>query len=120
MPQSSPEMNQDLPSDEDLHESLVQARHGLALNERARTLQRQLMRDWETYRQRTADIGASPISLLKLEALASIAALTDFHCFMAHKCTEEGMHEGAHQWSVDEGFLASAFTVLSQVDTESL
>ena len=116
-------MNQDLPSDEDLQESLVQARHGLALNERARTLQRQLVLDWGTYRQQTeggADTGASPVSLLKLEALASIAALTDFHCFMAHKCTEQGMHEQAHHWSVDEGFLASAFTVLSQVDTESL
>ena len=123
MPRSSPESNHDLPSDEDLQESLTSARHGLALNERARTLQKKLVLDWETYRQRIADgsdVGTSPVSLLKLEALASIAALTDFHCFMADKFAEAGMDEQAHGWAVDEGFLASAFCVLSQVDTESV
>ncbi len=122
MPSSNPEPDYDPLSDDELHESLVQARHGLALNERSIEVMHKLQHDWTAYRKQcSAGIatGASPVSLLKLEALASIAALSDFHCHMAHCLMEDGSAEEAHGWSVEEGYLNAAFTLLAQIDTES-
>lgn len=123
MPTSNPEPDYDAFSDEELQESLVQARHGLALNERSRAVKQQLAEDWERYRAlacEDAETGASPVSLLKLEAMAAIAALADFHCHMSHELLDRGLETESHGWAVDEGFLNAAFTILTHVNTEDL
>lgn len=121
MPNTNPEADYGPLSDEELQESLVHARHGLALNERSRAVKQQLCEDWERYRIQAAEgseTGASPVSLLKLEAMASIAALADFHCVMSHQLIDAEMHEEAHGWAIDEGYFNAAFTILAHVNTE--
>jgi len=123
MRNSNPEPDYDPLSDEELQESLVNARHGLALNERSRAMKQQLSEDWERYRALAcegAETGASPVSLLKLEAMAAIAALADFHCSMSHQLLDGGLELESHGWAVDEGFLNAAFTILTHVNTEDL
>jgi hypothetical protein len=38
---------------------------------------------------------------------------------MAHCLMDDGSPEEAHGWSVEEGYLNAAFTLLAQIDTES-
>ena len=111
------------PSDDDLNASLRCARDELTLRSRTRTLCLQLQQDWESYRKARladADTGSSPVNTLKLEAMAAIAALADFHCCAAHNLNDEGDDEAAHSWSLDEGMLRSAYVLLANIDTETL
>ncbi|MCE2836874.1 MAG: hypothetical protein LW834_07915 [Cyanobium sp. 49614_E6] len=120
MANSNPDLN---PSHEDLHLHFAEARHQLAVTERSDALTEQLSADWEAYRQRLLngqETGASPISLLKIEAMASLRALAGFHCYMAHELIDGGMHDEAHHWAIDEGYLSSAYALLVQVDMESI
>jgi hypothetical protein len=123
MSDTNPDPDNQAPSDQELHSSLQQIRYNLAVLERARAIKQQLGEDWELYRGLAADDaerGASPVSKLKVEAIATIATLGEFHCRMAHCLAEEGEHRAAHAWAVDEGILQAAGAVLNRVDTESL
>lgn len=123
MQNSNPEPDQTTCSDEELQVRLQEARHNLAVNERADELSAKLSADWEAYRLQRIDkqdTGASPVSLLKIEALAAIRALAGFHCYMAHELIEAQLHEEAHHWAVDEGYLNAAHTVLAEVSVEQL
>jgi hypothetical protein len=108
---------------DELHHGLRAARAGLALQERIAVLQSQLSKDWEAHRQAVQAnqaTGLSPVGQLKLEALASIAALSNFHCAAAHDLIHAGDHEAAHCWTLDEGALNVAFDVLSGVDLSDI
>jgi hypothetical protein len=108
--------------DELLH-GLHEVRVNLALNERMGQIAEQLSDDWEAWRTAKIDgkaTGLSPVAQLKLEALASIAALSDFHCSVAHQLIDAGMHDAAHGWTLDEGALNVAFDVLNGVNTRDI
>ena len=111
------------PGDDELNASLRSARDELTLRSRTRILCEQLQQDWEAYRQarlNDSDTGSSPVNTLKLEAMAAIAALADFHCCCAHHLAEDDDPELAHNWTLDEGMLRSAYVLLAHIDTETL
>jgi hypothetical protein len=122
LPDNGSDDSRDAELSESFHSSIAAARHQLAINERTRTLTRQLAKDWSSYTKARRDdepTGASPLSTLKVEALASVAALADFHCSMSHQSVANDMEDVGHGWAVDEGFLQAAFTLIFNVDTES-
>jgi hypothetical protein len=95
----------------------------MAVTERTKALSKKLHGDWDAYTKEVMGdkpTGACPLSALKIEALASIAALAEFHCNLSRRAGDLGDGNIAHAWAVDEGFLQSAFTLLTMVDTESL
>lgn len=110
------------PGDDELNASLRTVRDELTIRSRTRSLCDQLQQDWEVYRKARlddADTGSSPVNTLKLEAMAIISALADFHCCTAHHL-ESDDPELAHNWTIDEGVLRSAYILLAHIDTETL
>lgn len=124
MPDHNPDATPLLqPDDDELNAQLRSARDELAIRSRTRTLCLQLQQDWEIYRKARlddADTGSSPVNTLKLEAMAIISALADFHCCAAHGLMEQGEDETAHNWTLDEGMLRAAYIQLAHIDTETL
>ena len=106
---------------DELHHGLRAIRSNLALKERIEALSDQLSRDWEDHRKAVLNgcsTGLSPIAQLKMEAMASIAALSSFHCAVAHDLIDHGDHQAAHAWTLDEGAFNVAFDILSNIDVE--
>jgi len=104
-------------------DGLREARVTMALKARTQRISSQLADEWDEWRAAVEDgraAGLSPVATLKLEALACIAALSDFHCSMAHQLIDAQMHEAAHGWALDEGALNVAFDVLSGVNTRDI
>jgi hypothetical protein len=121
-PSSDPSTPLSVPSETELLDSLSEIRQRLALKARTDELKSELQDDWTAYcaaRTEGKAFGASPVSVLKTEALAAIAVLKDFHCNMAGQCTDAHMHPQSHAMSVDEGILLAAFNLIAMVDCES-
>ena len=107
--------------DDELHHGLRAIRSNLALKERIKALSDQLSRDWDDHRKAVLNgcsTGVSPIAQLKMEAMASIATLSDFHCAVAHGLIDHGDHQAAHAFALDEGAFNVAFDILSNIDVE--
>jgi len=110
-------------NDHNLSADLRGVRDKFIVHNRTKELCLQLKQDWDTYRNDRMsgkETGASPAHALKLEAMAIISALADFHCSCGAQLDAAGAKGPAHNWALDEGKLHAAEMLLSHIDTETL
>lgn len=100
------------------HQTLRNAQLDFVLNHRISRIKERLLNDIEVYKQAIRDDaprGLNPLLQAKLEALAILATLADYHCMISHKAIAHGDHEEAHTWAIDEGRLHGAIEIIASV-----
>lgn len=101
------------------HATLRNARLDFILNEKINAHKKRLKQECESYSMALKEgkpRGVSPLLLLKIEALAAMATLANYHCMIAHRAIEADDHNAAHVWAVDEGRIHGAIELIASVD----
>lgn len=101
------------------HKRLRDARISLSLEQQILETKERFKREataYEQARKAGQPTGLSPLEQLKLQALAPLFVLAQYHCICSHIAAEQGDVGASHVWALDEGRLQLLVGTLIEID----